>query len=118
MLLWIELLGYTLPQGAAPDSQNNLNTLLGTDSIGREHIIQQNLNNTLSIIKGEWKYIEPSDKPAIERWTKTELGNNPEAQLYNILNDPSEKTNIASQHPEKVKELSELLESVKNKKVK
>ena len=113
-----ELLGYTLPQGAAPDSQNNLNTLLGTDSIGREHIIQQNLNNTLSIIKGEWKYIEPSDKPAIERWTKTELGNNPEAQLYNILNDPSEKTNIASQHPEKVKELSELLESVKNKKVK
>lgn len=75
--------------------------------------MQQNLNNTLSIIQGEWKYIEPSEKPAVEFWTKMELGNDPKPQLYNVATDPSEKNNVAAAHPDKVKELSGLLENVK-----
>lgn len=71
------LLNHKIPAGAAPDSRDQLDTFLGNDTIGRDHIVQQNLNNTLSIIKGNWKYIEPSDKPAIEHWTRMELGNNP-----------------------------------------
>ena len=77
--------------------------------------MQQNLNNTLSIIQGDWKYIEPSDKPAIEFWTKMELGNAPEAQLYNIAQDPSEKTNVIKGNEKIADELSKLLEKVKNK---
>ena len=65
------------------------------------------------IVKGEWKYIEPSDGPAIEFWTKMELGNDKQPQLYDLSSDPSEKTNVAKSHPEIVKELSALLESVK-----
>ena len=110
------LLNHKIPADAAPDSRDQLETFLGTDTIGRDHIVQQNLNNTLSIIKGNWKYIEPSDKPAIEHWTRMELGNNPEPQLYDIASDPSEKTNVANEHPEMVKELATLLQEVREQK--
>ncbi len=107
------LLKQPLPKGVAPDSQEHLNTLLGKDDANREYIVQQNLNNTLAIVKGQWKYIEPSDAPAIEYWTRMELGNDRQPQLYDLSSDPSEKNNVAKQHPEAVRELSELLKSVK-----
>lgn len=110
------LLGYEIPAGAAPDSRDCLDTFLGADTVGCDYIVQQNLHNTLSIIQKEWKYIEPSDKPAYEYWTKMELGNTPEPQLYDIAQDPSEKENVAKEHPEKVKELAALLEKIKNRK--
>ena len=97
----------------APDSRDQLATFLGKDNTGCDYVVQQNLNNTLSIIQGTWKYIEPSDKPSIEYWTKMELGNAPKPQLYNISIDPSEKNNVVAAHPEMVKELSALLEQVK-----
>ena len=109
------LLKQPLPEGTAPDSQEHLNTLLGKDDTNREYIVQQNLNNTLAIVKGQWKYIEPSDAPAIEYWSKMELGNDRQPQLYDLSSDPSEKNNVAKQHPEAVRELSELLESVKTR---
>lgn len=109
------LLKQPLPKGVAPDSQEHLNTLLGKDDANREYIVQQNLNNTLAIVKGQWKYIEPSDAPAIEYWTRMELGNDRQPQLYDLSSDPSEKNNVAKQHPEAVRELSELLKSVKTR---
>ena len=109
------LLNQPLREGAAPDSQEHLNLLLGKSNTDRDYIVQQNLNNTLAIVKGQWKYIEPSDAPAIEFWTKMELGNDKQPQLYDLSSDPSEKVNVAAQHPEIVKELAALLETVKEK---
>ena len=109
------LLNHELPEGAAPDSRDRLETFLGKDTIGCEYVVQQNLNNTLSIIQGDWKYIEPSNKPAIEFWTKMELGNDPQPQLYNLAQDPSENNNIWKNNPELVKTLSKLLEDIKGK---
>ncbi len=107
------LLNQTLPDGAAPDSEEHLDVLLGKSSEGRTHIVQQNLNNTLTLIKGGWKYIEPSSEDAIEFWTKTELGNDPEPQLYLLSNDPTEKENVAKQNPEITKELAMSLQNIK-----
>lgn len=107
------LLNHPLEAGIAPDSRDQLNNFLGTDTAGCDYIVQQNLDNTLSIIQGDWKYIEPSDKPALEYWTKIEMGNAPQPQLYNLSIDPSEKDNVAEAHPDKVKTLSALLEEVK-----
>lgn len=101
-----------LAKGVAPDSHARSQALMGKDQTDREYVVEQNLNNTLAIIQGEWKYLQPSDKPALEYWTKTELGNSPEPQLYNLRTDPSEKVNVAAQHPEKVKELAALLDKV------
>lgn len=107
-----EILEQPLAKGAAPDSHPRSLSLLGRDQTDREYVIQQNLNNTLAIIQGEWKYLQPSDQSAIEYWTHTELGNELEAQLYNLHSDPYEKKNIAPLYPEKVKELSALLQEV------
>lgn len=107
------LLKQPLRKGAAPDSQEHLRVLLGKEAANRDYVVQQNLNNTLAIIKGQWKYIEPSDGPAIEYWTKMELGNDKRAQLYNLSSDPSERQNVANEHPKIVQELSALLEEVK-----
>ena len=89
--------------------------LLGKNNTGREYVVQQNLNNTLAIVKGEWKYIEPSDGPAIEFWTKMELGNDKQPQLYDLSSDPSEKTNIAKSHPEIVKRVIRIIGKCKRR---
>lgn len=111
-----KLLNQPLRAGAAPDSQEQLSTLLGKDGQGREYVIQQNLNNTLALIKGNWKYIEPSSAPKVESWTKTELGNEPTVQLYDLSIDPSETNNVATAYPAIVKELAALLQKEKREK--
>jgi arylsulfatase A-like enzyme len=96
----------------APDSLDMLDTLLGKNKAGRYHIIEQ--AGTLSIIRSSYKYIEPSDGPKMNVPTNTELGNDPEPQLYNVAEDPGEKHNIAAEHPEIVKDLDERLQRIKN----
>lgn len=109
-----ELTGATLPEGAAPDSQNRIEVLLGESHESRECIVEQNLNNTLAIIEGEWKYLEPSDKRPLEFWTKTELGHNPEGELYNIKEDAREQHNVLKEHPEIGERLAKKLQAIKD----
>ena len=40
------------PATVAPDSRDQLATFLGKDNTGCDYVVQQNLNNTLSIIQG------------------------------------------------------------------
>lgn len=108
-----KLLSQPIRPGAAPDSQERLNTLLGKDERGREYVIQQNLNNTLALIRGSWKYIEPSDAPRTEHWTKMELGNDPKGQLYDLSVDPSETNNVITRYPLVAKELATLLQEIR-----
>ncbi len=107
------LLEQELPDGAAPDSRNRLSALLGREQSDRDHVVQQNLNNTLSLISDGWKYMEPSDEPAIEFWTKTELGNSPRAQLYHIAEDPRELHDAAAEHPDRAAAMGRELDEVK-----
>lgn len=102
------------PSGG-PDSFNHLRALLGQSETGREFVIQQALNNTLSVATAEWKYIEPSKGPKMNKNTNIELGNNPEKQLYNLKDDVGETTNVAAGHPEIVAKLEGILESVRKK---
>ena len=95
------------------DSQNRIDLLLGDEENDRDFVVQQNLNNTLSIIHEEWKYIEASKHPEREFWTNIELGNQPRQQLYQISQDPSEGTNVAEQHPDVVKKLATALDSIR-----
>src|SRR5690606_36786742 len=90
------------------DSQNIWNALIGKDKVGREYLVQS--AGTFSITKGNLKYIKHSKGRAFNELTGTELGNNPEDQLYDLSNDPGEKVNIAKQNPKAVEELKQLLE--------
>ncbi|GIM53806.1 sulfatase family protein [Capnocytophaga cynodegmi] len=107
------LINKNIPEGAAKDSQNQLRTLLGKETKGRSYIITS--ANSLSINDGKWKYIEPNNRNAYQKLTRTFLGNSPEEQLYHIEKDVSEKENVADKFPQKVKELKEILEQEKQK---
>jgi arylsulfatase A-like enzyme len=109
------LLKAVIPEGRAADSQNMLKSLLGKDKKGRNYLVEQSLNSTLAIIRDEWKYIEPSNGPAMLKSTNTELGNLPQAQLYNIKKDPGELKNLAAENPKLVSELAHLLAVEKSK---
>ncbi len=99
----------------APDSYNMLNTLLGSSAKGRDHLIEQSLNSTLSIIQGDWKYIEPSKGLAVNKPTNTELGNDPLPQLYNLKTDIGERNNVAAANAAKVKSMQAMLISIREK---
>jgi arylsulfatase A-like enzyme len=103
-----------LTSDAAPDSFDQLKTLLGKSKNGREWVVEHASNGRLSIIKGQWKYIEPGPGVKINVNTNTELGNDPLPQLYNLKSDLGEKNNVAPQNPVIVKELTDLLKQIKD----
>ena len=108
------LTGQTLPSDAAPDSFNQIEALLGKSKTGREWVMEHASNGRLSIIKGQWKYIEPGPGQKIQLNTNTETGNDTVPQLYNLSSDLGEKTNIAPENPLIVKGLTDLLQKIKN----
>ncbi|PRZ25199.1 sulfatase family protein [Flavobacterium granuli] len=99
----------------ATDSENMLDALLGKTSKGRTVLIEQG-TTSLAILKDNWKYIEPNNRAAMNVLTNTELGNNPQPQLYDLNKDLGERENLANQYPKLVNELAELLQKIKNQK--
>lgn len=115
---WIASLGALvnakLPKGSAPDSQNRLGNLLGTDHTDRPWITEQAASRVLSVRTKDWKYIEPSDGPSMITWgPKVETGNLSSPQLYNLKDDPEERENLAEKYPAKVYELQNILRKVR-----
>ncbi|MES2003280.1 MAG: sulfatase-like hydrolase/transferase [Bacteroidota bacterium] len=106
-----KMLRMPIPAGDATDSENILDALLGKSAKGREILIEQ--GGALAIVKGNWKLIEPRNGAAKDMLTNTELANLPQPQLYDLANDIGEKNNVASKYPELVKELTALLEKIK-----
>lgn len=89
------------------DSQDRLDVLLGNDKIGRNSLVQESFMAPLSLIEGEWKYIEPLDGPKMVPWgPKIDTGFRTYPQLYNVANDPGEQENLADKFPERVEDLS------------
>ena len=94
------IVGQPLPKEAGPDSFNVLAALVGENPQQpvRDHlVVQSNSTMHLAIRKGAWKWIAPGD------------------ELYNLTEDLSETENLAAIHPDKVKELSELLQQIRDK---
>lgn len=109
-----ELLGAILPKGSAPDSENQLNVLLGKDADGREWVVEQSYNHTLSVRTKDWKYIEPNDGPAGVPWVpEIESGNSISPQLYKISDDSCEQQNVAIEHPEVVFKMQDVLRKLR-----
>jgi arylsulfatase A-like enzyme len=101
----------TLGAGDGPDSENVLAALLGKSSTGRRVLVEQ--GNGLAIRQENWKYIEPSNRPKVNPQTHTEMGNDPQPQLYELSSDPGERSNVAERNVEKTKELAELLRRIR-----
>ncbi len=108
------LTGQKLSPGQGPDSFDNAETLLGKSDKGREWILEQSADGKISVIRGNWKYIEPGPGPRINPNVNIELGNDTIPQLYDLGKDIGEKTNTASENPHIVKELSDMISKFRN----
>ena len=105
------LIGFDSNEKISKDSYNHLSALLGEDPKGREYVLQQNVGGTLSVIKGNWKYIQHGKGQKINNYVRPpiELGNDSIPQLYDLSKDRGEVNNVAAKYPEIVRELSDLL---------
>jgi arylsulfatase A-like enzyme len=97
----------------APDSVNVLPAFTGTpDQPLREELLFQSANGVYAIRSGPWKWIEgvplapPGKKPPGRQGPK---GDQFKPQLINLQNDPGETNDVAAEHPDVVKRLSETL---------
>jgi arylsulfatase A-like enzyme len=98
-------------EDAAPDSLDVLPALLGRSKIARQSLVEH--AEALGFVEGDWKLIAPSNGAKMNRNTNTELGNDPAPQLYDLATDSGEQNNVAGEHPERVKEMTERLEKIR-----
>lgn len=102
------LVGADLPAGAFPDSENLLPALFGETEHGRDLLVEQ--AGGLALRKGNWKYI-PAAPGRNQRRSQARPSDNPgpEAELYDLSKDLGERTNVAAEHPDVVKDMDAAL---------
>lgn len=105
------LTGQALADADAPDSVDVLPALLGQARQGRTEVVQ--FANGLALRVGRWKYIAPSNGPAVNRATNTELGNATAPQLYDLESDPGERVNLAEREPGRVADMAARLDVIR-----
>ncbi|MCA9241098.1 MAG: arylsulfatase [Planctomycetales bacterium] len=112
-----EVLGQEVPPHVAVDSFSMLPLLQGSDSPVREAHIHHSNDGYFAVRKGDWKLelCAGSGGWSRPREPRARAMNLPKVQLYNLADDPGEETNVASQHPERVQELSDCLSSAINR---
>ncbi len=114
MATFAEMLGIKLASEAGVDSFSQWGTLTGGKPTPRDQLVSHSINGSFAIRQGDWKLAlcpdsggwsnpRPNTKPAKEL---------PPVQLYNLAEDIAEEHNIADQHPDKVRELTALLETL------
>ncbi len=108
------MLGKNIPAGEGPDSEDIWGAISGKTTLGRNILVKQGLQS-IALIQGEWKYIEPSNAAPMHTLCNIELGNNPLPQLYHLAKDIGEKNNLAQQHPERVSALAARLKQIREK---
>lgn len=115
-----DLVGIKDPHFQTEDSYSILPVLKGkaADVEGEEAIVHFSSKGTYAIRKGPWKLITKLGSGGMTNPAeiKPEPGG-PTGQLYNLETDIREEHNLFLQYPEKVKELSELLERIRSKKI-
>jgi arylsulfatase A-like enzyme len=113
-----DILGQSLPQGAAEDSVSLWPVLRGdTNTQVRKTLIHHSVNGTFAIRQGPWKLIMGRDSGGWSAPKPNERDNKtlPPIQLYNMLDEESEFRNRQAEEPEIVTQLTrQLMKEVAN----
>jgi len=112
-----DILDHELPTSAGEDSHSILPVLLGQSQeiVGQKAIIHHSSKAYFAIRQGNWKLIEGRgsggfSQPQIYEPKEGE----PKGQLYNIKQDITEQNNVYQDYPDKVLELTSLLDQIRN----
>jgi arylsulfatase A-like enzyme len=111
-----DIVGVKLPDNAGEDSLSFLPALQGMPpATGREAIVVHSGQGMFAIRKGPWKLIDGLGSGGFTApATVKPQPDGPTGQLFNLADDPEEKTNLFQKKPEVVKELAYLLAKYKS----
>src|SRR5690606_9906996 len=94
------------------DSEDLLDAFMGRSDQGRDVLVLEAMTKT-AFRQGDWVMIPPYKGPAINTQVNIELGNSEGFRLYNLRDDLGQRTNLASSHPEKLREMVIAFEAVR-----
>ncbi len=101
------LAGVTLPQGPRFDSENLLPVIMGHSEHGRNILVEADVFQRTAIRVERWKLLD-LDMPG-----KAAASIGMHCELYDLLTDPGETTDLAGRHPEIVAELMGKLREIR-----
>ena len=96
------LAGFAIPDDLILDGIDQSDLLFGKNDQGRTHFYY----NRAGVRQGQWKYLKAN---AHFHGYAVEDNRPLEEELYNLRDDPQEKSNLASVYPQKVEELRALM---------
>lgn len=113
-----EIVGVAIPEGSAEDSLNQQALLQATGPSARDTLIHNTNPNAYAIRRGDWVLIDAptGGVSKVPAWFDTRFGYQPHSELgelYNLRDDPTQKTNLYAMSPERVAELRALLVQVR-----
>jgi arylsulfatase B len=100
----VQLAGGSTEKCKPLDGRDVLAAIVEGKPTGRDEVVYNVEPFNAAVRRGDWKLMWKAVLPS-------------KIQLFNIANDPNEKTNLADQHPEKVKELQERIEQLASESV-
>lgn len=106
-----------LPESAAPDSYDLTSILKGEAYISplREATVHNTFKDTWGLRKGKWLYLNnstgqhskmPDSFKALRGYEDFET----DVLLFDMEKDPGQRTNLSLEHPDKIKEMEDLLQ--------
>jgi arylsulfatase A len=116
------LTGHQLPPDSAEDSHDLLPWLKGeTPKPPRDTMVHNTNAKHYAIRHGEWVLIDSKSgytgQVAPPKWNakhQQPADDAEPAELYQIREDPGQRTNLAAKHPEKVVEMRTLLKKIRD----
>lgn len=114
------IVGAEIPADSGEDSYDQSLFLKGRTPSARQTLVHNTIANSYALRHGDWVLIaaKTGGVSKVPEWFNHSngYGKNPHAgELYNLRNDLSQKTNLYAEQPEKVQELTTLLDQVRMK---
>ena len=112
-----DLLNKKIPSGQAIDSYSWMPLFTNKNQFQRPYTIHHSSEGFFAIRKDQWKLIMTGNSGGGLIISKPEIIDGIEApiQLYNLAEDPAEQNNLYRKYPEKVNDLTKLLQEAKQK---